>query len=159
MPEISVQGLSKAFGGARALREVTLTVKDKEFLTLLGPSGCGKTTTLMTIAGFERPDRGRIACGQQVFSDTRGQVFVPAEARGLGIVFQNYAIWPHLTVAQNVAFPLKIRRAGKVAIRRQVAETLALVEMAPFAQRYPHELSGGQQQRVALARALVYSPS
>src|SRR5580704_8228993 len=147
MPEISVQGLSKAFGGARALHEVTFTVRDKEFLTLLGPSGCGKTTTLMSIAGFQWPDAGTITCGDRTFFDFRGKVFLEAQDRNL------------VTVFGNVAFPLKVRRMRKDALRRRVTETLELVEMAGYAGRYPHELSGGQQQRVALARALVYSPA
>src|ERR1700722_6582223 len=159
MPEISVQGLSKAFGGARALQDVTFTVRDKEFLTLLGPSGCGKTTTLMSIAGFQRPDAGTITCGDRTFFDSRGKVFLEAQDRNLGMVFQSYAVWPHLTVFGNVAFPLRIRRMRKEALRRRVTETLELVEMAGYAGRYPHELSGGQQQRVALARALVHSPA
>src|SRR3984957_6671742 len=159
MPEISVQGLSKAFGGARALQDVTFTVRDKEFLTLLGPSGCGKTTTLMSIAGFQRPDVGTITCGDRTFFDSRGKVFLEAQDRNLGMVFQSYAVWPHLTVFGNVAFPLRIRRMRKEALRRRVTETLELVEMAGYAGRYPHELSGGQQQRVALARALVHSPA
>ncbi len=159
MPEITVQGLSKSFGQERALSDVSFSVHDKEFLTLLGPSGCGKTTTLMSIAGFHRPDEGTISCGDQVFFDKARKVYLAAEDRNLGIVFQSYAIWPHLTVFGNVAFPLKIRKLKKDAVRRRVLETLELVELADYAGRYPHELSGGQQQRVALARALVYSPS
>jgi iron(III) transport system ATP-binding protein len=159
MPEITVAGLSKAFGQGRALDNVSFTVRDKEFLTLLGPSGCGKTTTLMSIAGFQRPDEGTISCGDRVFFDQAGKVHVAAEDRNLGMVFQSYAIWPHLTVFGNVAFPLKIRKMKKDAVRRRVGEILELVELGDYAERYPHELSGGQQQRVALARALVYSPS
>ena len=159
MPEITVQGLSKVFGAERALQDVTFDVHDEEFLTLLGPSGCGKTTTLMSIAGFRDADTGRIACGERVLFDRTQRVNIPAEDRNLGIVFQSYAIWPHMTVAQNVAFPLKVRKAGKKAIERQVGETLELVEMSAYAGRYPHQISGGQQQRVALARALVYRPS
>jgi iron(III) transport system ATP-binding protein len=159
MPEITVQGLSKKFGQETALSDITFSVRDKEFLTLLGPSGCGKTTTLMSIAGFQRPDGGMISCGERAFFDKDRNVFVAAEDRNLGMVFQSYAIWPHLTVFGNVAFPLKIRRMKKDALRRRVLETLELVEMAGYAGRYPHELSGGQQQRVALARALVYAPA
>jgi iron(III) transport system ATP-binding protein len=159
MPEITVKGLSKTFGQARALSDVSFSVREKEFLTLLGPSGCGKTTTLMSIAGFQRPDDGTISCGDQVFFDQAGKVDLAAEDRNLGMVFQSYAIWPHLTVFGNVAFPLKIRRLKKDAVRRRVMETLDLVELADYAGRYPHELSGGQQQRVALARALVYAPA
>jgi iron(III) transport system ATP-binding protein len=158
MPEITVQGLTKTFGRERALHDVSFSVRDKEFLTLLGPSGCGKTTTLMSIAGFQRPDAGTISCGDRIFSDQARKIYLAAEDRNLGMVFQSYAIWPHLTVFGNVAFPLKIRRMKRDTLRRRVMETLDLVEMAGYAQRYPHELSGGQQQRVALARALVYSP-
>ena len=159
MPDIAVEGLSKTFGQERALDDISFTVRDKEFLTLLGPSGCGKTTTLMSIAGFQRPDRGAISCGGRIFSDPARNVYLAAEDRNLGLVFQSYAIWPHLTVFGNVAFPLKVRRMKKGAVRHRVLETLDLVEMADYAERYPHELSGGQQQRVALARALVYSPT
>jgi iron(III) transport system ATP-binding protein len=159
MPDITVAGLSKAFGPGRVLGSVSFTVRDKEFVTLLGPSGCGKTTTLMSIAGFQRPDEGTISCGDRIFFDRTGKVNLPAEDRNLGMVFQSYAIWPHLTVFGNVAFPLTIRRMKRDAVRRRVLDTLELVEMAGYAGRYPHELSGGQQQRVALARALVYSPA
>jgi iron(III) transport system ATP-binding protein len=159
MPEITVRGLTKTFGRERALDDVSFSVHDKEFLTLLGPSGCGKTTTLMSIAGFQRPEAGAISCGDRVFFDQARKICLAAEDRNLGMVFQSYAIWPHLTVAGNVAFPLKIRKMKKDAVRRRVLETLELVELAGYAGRYPHELSGGQQQRVALARALVYSPS
>jgi iron(III) transport system ATP-binding protein len=159
MPEITVQGLTKAFGAERALHDVSFDVRDREFLTLLGPSGCGKTTTLMSIAGLQRPDAGRIACGQRIFFDHRSGVHLAAEERNLGIVFQSYAIWPHMTVAQNVAFPLKVRKLARKPIEAQVKDTLELVEMSAYSARYPHELSGGQQQRVALARALVYRPS
>jgi iron(III) transport system ATP-binding protein len=159
MPEITIQNLSKTFGQERALNDISFTVHDKEFLTLLGPSGCGKTTTLMSIAGFQRPDQGTISCGGQTFADQARKVHLAAEDRNLGMVFQSYAIWPHLTVFGNVAFPLKVRRMKKDPLRRRVLETLELVDMAGYAGRYPHELSGGQQQRVALARALVYSPT
>src|SRR5258705_10978523 len=158
MPEITVQGLRKTFGQERALTEISFSVRDKEFLTLLGPSGCGKTTTLMSIAGFQRPDQGTISCGDRLFFDRATKVDLAAEDRNLGMVFQSYAIWPHLTVFGNVAFPLRIRRMKKDALRRRVLETLDLVEMAGYASRYPHELSGGQQQRVALARPLAYAP-
>jgi len=159
MPEITIQGLSKTFGREQALKDISFSVHDKEFLTLLGPSGCGKTTTLMSIAGFQRPDEGTITCGDRVFFDQASKVDLTAQDRNLGIVFQSYAIWPHLTVFGNVAFPLRIRKVTKDSLRRRVLETLELVEMAGYAGRYPHELSGGQQQRVALARALVYAPA
>jgi iron(III) transport system ATP-binding protein len=159
MPEIHVDGLVKTFGEQRALDHVTFAVEDGELFTLLGPSGCGKSTTLMSIAGFQSPDEGRIAVGDQAFFDAARGLSVAAERRNLGIVFQSYAVWPHMTVFENLAFPLKVRKLGKRETRDRVLEVLDLVEMRPFEKRYPHQLSGGQQQRVALGRALVYSPS
>src|ERR1700738_2599010 len=141
MPDITGTGLSKAFcqgrahgpGQGRALGDVSFCVRDKEFLTLLGPSGCGKTTTLMSIAGFQRPDAGTISCGDLVFVDQARKIYLAAEDRNLGMVFQSYAIWPHLTVFGNVAFPLKIRKMKKEAVRRRVGDVLELVEMAGYA--------------------------
>jgi iron(III) transport system ATP-binding protein len=159
VPEIHVQNLVKEFGDQRALDDVTFEVSDGELFTLLGPSGCGKSTTLMSIAGFQHPEGGRIAVGDETFVDAARRIAVPAEQRNLGIVFQSYAVWPHMTVFENLAFPLKVRKLKRDAIRTRVRQVLELVEMTPYEQRYPHQLSGGQQQRVALARALVYSPS
>jgi iron(III) transport system ATP-binding protein len=159
VPEIHVQSLVKEFGDQRALDDVSFTVADGELFTLLGPSGCGKSTTLMSIAGFQTPEQGRIAVGEETFFDAAKRVAIPAERRNLGIVFQSYAVWPHMTVFDNLAFPLKVRKLKREAIRTRVREVLELVEMTPLERRYPHQLSGGQQQRVALARALVYSPS
>jgi iron(III) transport system ATP-binding protein len=150
--------LRKSFGATSVLDGIGFTVRDKEFVTLLGPSGCGKTTTLMSIAGFQSPDEGVIAVGDDVFVDRAARIDVPAERRNLGIVFQSYALWPHMTVAQNVAFPLSLRKVDKRAARARVAEVLELVELGAHADRYPHQLSGGQQQRVALARAIAPSP-
>ena len=159
MPDIQVESLVKQFGAQRALDDVSFDVREGELFTLLGPSGCGKSTTLMSIAGFQTPEEGRIAVGGDVFFDASRRVGVPAERRNLGIVFQSYAVWPHMTVFQNLAFPLKVRRTKRATIRERVHEVLELVEMGGYADRYPHQLSGGQQKRVALARALVYSPS
>jgi iron(III) transport system ATP-binding protein len=159
MPEITVESLVKTFGEQRALDQVDFTVRDGELFTLLGPSGCGKSTTLMSIAGFQEPEEGRIGVGEQTVFDAQRRISLPAEHRNLGIVFQSYAVWPHMTVYENLAFPLKVRRLKRGEIRQRIADTLELVEMTPYEKRYPHELSGGQQQRVALARALVYSPS
>src|SRR5947207_2086276 len=159
MPEIHVDSLVKQFTESRALDDVSFDVAEGELFTLLGPSGCGKSTTLMSIAGFQTPEAGRIAVGGDVFFDAGRRVSVPAERRNLGIVFQSYAVWPHMTVYENLAFPLKVRKMKRSAIRPRVLEVLELVEMSPYVDRYPHQLSGGQQQRVALARALVYSPS
>src|SRR3954465_272623 len=159
MPEIHVEGLVRAFGAQRALDHVGFTVADGELFTLLGPSGCGKSTTLMSLAGFQTPNEGRIAIGADTFFDAERRIDVPAEQRNLGIVFQSYAVWPHMTVFENLAFPLKVRKTRRAAIRPRVLEVLELVEMERSVARYPHQLSGGQQQRVALARALFYSPS
>src|SRR6266498_4025992 len=159
MPEIQVENLIKTFGQQRALDRVSFAVEDGELFTLLGPSGCGKSTTLMSIAGFQRPDEGRIAIGYETFFDADRGLSVSAERRNLGIVFQSYAVWPHMTVFDNLAFPLKVRKLKKRDIRTRVLEVLDLVEMHEYERRYPHQLSGGQQQRVALGRALVYSPS
>ena len=159
MPDIRIENLSMSFSGTRVLDDISFTVKDKEFVTLLGPSGCGKTTTLMCIAGFQTPDQGLVACGDDIFVDRYARVDLAAEQRNLGIVFQSYAIWPHMTVAQNVAFPLRVRKMPKRAVTARVKEVMALVELSEQADRYPHQLSGGQQQRVALARAIAYSPA
>jgi iron(III) transport system ATP-binding protein len=158
MPEIHVEQLVKTFADQRALDRVSFAVDEGELFTLLGPSGCGKSTTLLSLAGFQNPEEGRIAVAGTTFFDADGRVNIPAERRNLGIVFQSYAVWPHMTVFENLAFPLKVRRIAKPEIRTRVGDVLDLVEMGEYARRYPHQLSGGQQQRVALARALVYSP-
>lgn len=158
MPEVQVRHLTKSFGTTRVLDDVTFAAAHGELLTLLGPSGCGKTTTLMSIGGLETPDQGTITCGDVRFFDADAKVQVAAESRNVGIVFQTYAIWPHMTVAGNVAFPLQIRRRPRSEISSRVTEVLDLVEMRSYATRYPYQLSGGQQQRVALARALAHSP-
>jgi iron(III) transport system ATP-binding protein len=159
MPDIRADGLVKQFGEQRALHEVSFSAKDGELFTLLGPSGCGKSTTLMSIAGLQTPEEGRIAVGGDVVFDAEHGLNIPAERRNLGVVFQSYAVWPHMTVSENLAFPLQVRRRKRKEIAARVTEVLGLVEMQQYADRYPHQLSGGQQQRVALARALVYSPS
>jgi len=159
MPEIHVEGLVKQFDANTALNDVSFRVPDGKLFTLLGPSGCGKSTTLLSIAGFHTPERGRIAAANDVLFDSERRINVAAEQRNLGIVFQSYAVWPHMTVYENLAFPLKIRHLKRKEIRERIARTLDLVEMGEYGKRYPHQLSGGQQQRVALARALVYSPT
>jgi iron(III) transport system ATP-binding protein len=158
MPDVQIRNLTKSFGATLVLDDVTFAAKDGELVTLLGPSGCGKTTTLLSIAGLESPDRGTITCGDVRFFDADANIHLAAESRNVGIVFQTYAIWPHMTVAGNVAFPLEIRRRPRSEINGRLAEVLDLVEMKPYATRYPYQLSGGQQQRVALARALAHSP-
>jgi len=159
MAELRVENLVKTFGAVRAVDDVTFTVGDGEFLTLLGPSGCGKSTTLAAIAGLDRSDTGRIILGDRVFFDGAANVFVPPERREVGLVFQSYALWPHMTVAENLEFPLKLRKMPRPERAARVAEALGLVEMAEYGARYPFALSGGQQQRVALARTLVYRPA
>jgi iron(III) transport system ATP-binding protein len=159
VPDIRLQNVSKSYEGRVVLDGINLEVGDKELVTLLGPSGCGKTTTLMAIAGFQQPDAGVIVCGDHTFFDGARRRVLPAEQRNLGIVFQSYAIWPHMTVAANVGFPLVLRKVEKTAVARRVDEMLELVELDGYGRQYPHQLSGGQQQRVALARALAASPS
>lgn len=158
MPGISIRQLTKKFGAVVAVKEMTLEIGDKEFVTLLGPSGCGKTTTLRCLAGLEEPDHGEIYFGTRcVFSRAKG-IMVPPGARGIGMVFQNYALWPHMTVFQNVAFGLIEKGFSRAKIRQEVSAILELVGMRGYENRYPSELSGGQQQRVALARVLVTRP-
>src|SRR5437764_5731420 len=159
MAGITIRGLSKSFGAnadVAAVADVNIEIKDNSFVTLLGPSGCGKTTTLRLIAGYIVPDCGTIEINGRILSSPAG--VVPAEARGMGMVFQNYAIWPHKSVFENVVFGLKLRKVPREDARKKVADTLALVNLAGLESRYPNELSGGQQQRVAFARSLVVEP-
>ncbi|HEY8476153.1 MAG TPA: ABC transporter ATP-binding protein [Chloroflexota bacterium] len=157
MAHIAIQGLDKSFGNHHVLTNLDLEVHDKEFVTLLGPSGCGKTTTLRLLAGFLKPDRGEIVVDGRVL--TSPQMVVPPERRNMGMVFQNYAVWPHMTVFENVAFGLKLKRLGRSEIEARVGKVLAMVGLGGLEGRYPGQLSGGQQQRVALARSLVVEPS
>ncbi|MBI2207719.1 MAG: ABC transporter ATP-binding protein [Candidatus Rokubacteria bacterium] len=156
MAGIVIDRVTKRFGTVTAVRDLTLDIHDREFVTLLGPSGCGKTTLLRLIAGFMTPDAGEIRVGAIPLSTPAG--VVPPERRGMGMVFQNYAVWPHKTVYQNVAFGLEVRRVSKADARARVAKVLESVNLAGLEARYPSELSGGQQQRVALARSLVVEP-
>jgi spermidine/putrescine ABC transporter ATP-binding subunit len=149
---VSLTGLEKNYGGVGAVRGVSLEVGAGEFLTLLGPSGSGKTSTLMMIAGFETPSAGDIKV------DGKSVVGVSPHKRNIGMVFQNYALFPHLTVADNIGFPLKQRGIGKAERARMVGQALELVHLPGYGKRYPRQLSGGQQQRVALARAIVFQP-
>ena len=158
MHDIRVAGLVKTFGRVVAVDQLTFAAKAGEFLTLLGPSGCGKTTTLRLIAGLERPDAGEIHVGSRMLSSSEDGVFVPPEQRGMGMVFQSYAIWPHMTVFENVAFPLRELRVPRREIRDRVAVILDTVGLGALHDRPAPMLSGGQQQRVALARALVSNP-
>jgi len=160
MAGITIRGLSKRFGtgGAdvAAVADLDLDIQDNQFVTLLGPSGCGKTTTLRLIAGYITPDAGTIEVAGRLLSSPAA--VVPPQARGMGMVFQNYAVWPHKTVFQNVVFGLRLRKLPRAAARKKVEDMLALVNLGGLGGRYPGELSGGQQQRVALARSLVVEP-
>ncbi|MEI5665916.1 ABC transporter ATP-binding protein [Bosea sp. CCNWLW174] len=149
---IEISGLRKDYGSVVALHDTELSVPTGEFLTLLGPSGSGKTTLLNLIAGMASPTRGRIVINGRDVTE------VPAEKRGLGMVFQNYALMPHMTVSENIAFPLEIRKVPRAEIRRRVAEVLDLVRLPHVGDRKPKELSGGQQQRISIARCIVYKP-
>ncbi|MHB0791035.1 ABC transporter ATP-binding protein [Bradyrhizobium sp. 5.13L] len=149
---ITLHNLQKRYGSAMAVDDVSLSVSPGEFISLLGPSGSGKTTTLMMIAGFEMPTSG------QVLLDEKDITRLPPHRRELGVIFQNYALFPHMTVAENVAYPLRMRRMTKAEIETRVRRILDQVHLGAFASRYPHQMSGGQQQRVAIARALVFDP-
>jgi len=163
---LRVDGLTKVFDNstdqiAGGIREANFTLESGTFFTLLGPSGCGKTTTLRCIAGLETPDAGVIAVESRTLFDAKARLNVPVEQRAVGMVFQSYAIWPHMTVAENVAFPFtvsKLRRYSKAEIEEGVRRALAIVDLDGFQQRPSTRLSGGQQQRVALARAIVHEP-
>ena len=156
MAKLTLQHLSKSFAGMSAVKDVSLGIREGGFLALLGPSGCGKTTILRMIAGFEQPSGGSILLGDRVISDASGAL--PPERRNMAMVFQSYALWPHMSVAQNVGYPLTVRGIRGEDWRRKVADALAVVRLEPYADRRPAALSGGQRQRVALARCLVTSP-
>ena len=158
MADLVVRDLRLRLGDNEILKGVSLRVPPGQVVALLGPSGSGKTTLLRAVAGLEQPYAGSLSIGDTVFFDAARQVDVPAEKRGLGLVFQSYALWPHRTVFDNVAYGLKLRRVPAGDIKQRVEKALAQIGLAHLAARYPHQLSGGQQQRVALARALVYEP-
>src|SRR5437870_7653762 len=155
---VRATGLVEMFGTVTAVNDLSFEAKAGEFLTLLGPSGCGKTTTLRLVAGLERPDRGEVQVGGRLLSSANSGLFVPPERRGMGMVFQSYAIWPHMTVFENVAFPLQEMRVPRPEIRQRVRAMLETVGLGGLEDRPAPMLSGGQQQRVALARALVFNP-
>ena len=155
---IVIKNLTKRFGSVVAVNDVSLTIEDGTFLTLLGPSGCGKTTLLRCVAGLEDPDGGEIYIGDKlVFSHAKG-ISMPPGKRDLGLVFQNYALWPHMKVDKNITFALEIQKMSKEEMQKRVKEALAEVKMEGYEDRYPREMSGGQQQRIALARMLAYRP-
>lgn len=156
---ITLEGLGKTFAGTDAVTDLNLSLPAGSFLVLLGPSGCGKTTTLRMIAGLEDPSRGRITFGEKVVADGDTGRSLPAEKRGIGMVFQSYALWPHMTVRANVEWPLKVDRWDSAKRRSRSEEVLSMLGIDHLADRYPTQLSGGQQQRVAIARTIAPSPA
>ena len=156
MSTVTIKNVSKTFGTNTVLREFNEVFKDGEFVTLLGPSGCGKTTMLRIVAGFERPTTGEVYIGDQLVSG--GKTFIQPEKRNIGMVFQSYAVWPHMNVFDNVVYPLTIKKMPKAAMKEKVDRVLEIVHLSQYAERFPNQLSGGQQQRIALARALVAEP-
>jgi iron(III) transport system ATP-binding protein len=159
MPDLVVDNVALQLGGNEILKGVSVSVPPGKVVALLGPSGSGKTTLLRAVAGLETPSSGTIRIGEKIFFDAGKRIDLPAEARGLGLVFQSYALWPHRTVYDNVAYGLKLRRVRGEERKARVEKALAQIGLTHLAERYPHQLSGGQQQRVALARALVYEPA
>ncbi|HEY7219767.1 MAG TPA: ABC transporter ATP-binding protein, partial [Candidatus Binatia bacterium] len=159
MPIVSARHIKKAFQQTLAVDDVSFDVEAGEFVTLLGPSGCGKTTTLRLIAGLEECDFGEIHLNNRLVNSPAAKVYVPPEKRAIGMVFQSYAIWPHMTVFENVAFPLRLRHVAKSTIKEKVSDILKLFDLHEFGPRLATKLSGGQQQRVAIARALAVEPS
>jgi iron(III) transport system ATP-binding protein len=161
MSEIKLISITKKWGEVTAVNNFSATIKDGEFVSILGPSGCGKTTMLRMVAGFEKATDGEIYIGDTLVSASKNSKltsFVPPEKRGIGMVFQSYAVWPHMNVFNNVAYPLKIKKLSKSVIREKTLRALELTHLSEYEERFPSQLSGGQQQRVALARALVTEP-
>lgn len=158
MTDLLLSNLSRRYGTVNAIDNINLEVAAGEFLTLLGPSGCGKSTTLAAIAGLDQPTAGRIDFQGRTLFDADRNLWLPPEDRGFGVVFQSYALWPHMSVEKNVALPLRLRKVPSAELEQRVAQALELVGLSAYAKRYPGELSGGQQQRVALARAVVFRP-
>ncbi|CAI8915702.1 ABC transporter ATP-binding protein [Kosakonia quasisacchari] len=158
MIELAVENLHLTYGDNPVLKGVSMELKRGEVVSLLGPSGSGKTTLLRAVAGLEKPTQGRITIGNNVVYDGTPRSEVPAEERNLGLVFQSYALWPHKTVFENVAYPLKLRKVGTAEINTRVQNVLDQLGLGTLGKRHPHQLSGGQQQRVAIGRALVYNP-
>lgn len=155
--DIRLEGICKSFGSKVVIQETSITIESGSFTTLLGPSGCGKTTLLRMISGLESPDTGEIYFGERCVFSAEKKINVPPEKRGLGFVFQDFALWPHMTVFENVAFGLRTAKRTE-NLKEKVMAALHAVQLDDFADRYPHQLSGGQQQRVAFARAIVIEP-
>ena len=159
MGQILLNGIVKSYGKEVVVKNLDLTVEPGEFLTILGPSGCGKTTTLRMIAGLEEPDEGIIKLDDRVVFSRNDGVVIPPEARHLGLIFQSYALWPHMTVAKNITLALKEQKISKDEISNRLKNALEMVQLTGYAERYPSELSGGQQQRVAVARLIALRPT
>jgi len=158
MADVRLENLAAVFGDHRVFDNFNLTIQDGECFTLLGPSGCGKTVVMRMIAGFEHPSAGEVFISDELVSSAAKKVHVPTESRGIGVVFQDYAVWPHKTVLENVVYPLQIQKVADAEAKARTLEAVALVHLDGLEDRYPSQLSGGQQQRVALARALVSRP-
>jgi iron(III) transport system ATP-binding protein len=158
LKKAEIRGLTKKYGKTIAVDSLDLDIYEKEILAIVGPSGCGKTTLLRLIAGLDKPDEGNLVISGEKIVSIKDKIFILPEKRQIGLVFQNYAIWPHKNVFQNIAYPLKIRKKNKEYIKKEVEKALDLVKLSGKENRYPHELSGGEKQRVALARAIVMKP-
>jgi iron(III) transport system ATP-binding protein len=158
MASVRLQGIGKSYGKHQVVRDLSMTIRDGECFTFLGPSGCGKTVVLRLIAGFEQPDSGEIWIGDTLVSSPARGVFLPPEKRRIGIVFQDYAVWPHKTVFENVVYPLAMQKVARAEASERTRQTIAMVGLEGMENRLPFQLSGGQQQRVALARALISRP-
>ena len=158
MSKIELRHIDKYYGKNHILKDVNLTIEDGDFMTLLGPSGCGKTTTLRVVSGLEKPQGGTIHIDGKEIVNAAEAHFAPPSERGLNLVFQSYALWPHMTVRENISFGLKIQKLSKEEQEKRVQSALKRMQIAQYIDRYPSELSGGQQQRVAIARALCTDP-
>ena len=158
MSSVEFKNVTKNYNGTDILKNISFKISDGEFVSFLGPSGCGKTTSLRMVAGLEKNNQGEIYIGSELISSPEKNIFIPTKDRKLGMVFQSYAIWPHMTVFENVAFPLRMMNETEAEIRKKVGEVLDSVELSGLGDRMPSTLSGGQQQRVALARGLVARP-
>ena len=158
MSKIELININKYYGDNHVLKDLTLTIEDGDFMTLLGPSGCGKTTTLRVVSGLERPQGGVMLIDGKEAINAEKAFYLEPSKRGLNLVFQSYALWPHMTVFENIAFGLKIQKLPKAEVEKRVREALKMMRISEFEKRYPNELSGGQQQRVAIARAVASNP-
>lgn len=158
MSTVTFENIKKNYGEVEIIKDFNLHIEDGQFVSFLGPSGCGKTTCLRMVSGLEKCSGGILKIDNEIVSHNEASIFTPPEKRHVGMVFQSYAVWPHMNVFNNVAYPLKVAKISKSEIKNRVDEILSIVEMSGYEKRMPNELSGGQQQRVALARGLVMKP-